>query len=310
MKKAIVHKGMAHADDFLAIAFALALGIISRSTPVFRRDPTEEELDDPDVLVMDVGGRHEPEKNNFDHHQRHPKEKVECAMSLLLQHFRPDVHDVLREGTEWFETAVDLDCRGPFALAERHGCDAQLVFGLAGAVHAPIVHSLEHFGDDDPLDEFTMELLFRVGDSHIEYATELTRVTKHVKERAGVVEVNGVKALMFVEDERSPVLSAVLAKHRREVQGSERIGFAVLKDDRGPGCTLYRFEDDPRINFAKLEGHEEVAFAHPGGFIAKTHVNDAVGALDLAKLCIVPPSLCKQLPTDGKVCELCGVVHL
>jgi len=63
----IVHPGIFHADDVFACAWLRHLGC---DAPVDRRVPTPEELEDPAVLVADIGGRHEPALMNFDHHQR------------------------------------------------------------------------------------------------------------------------------------------------------------------------------------------------------------------------------------------------
>jgi hypothetical protein len=63
---AVTHSGPAHRDDVLSVALALSL---EGNIPVYRRNPTPEELDSPNVLILDTGERHEPELNNFDHHQ-------------------------------------------------------------------------------------------------------------------------------------------------------------------------------------------------------------------------------------------------
>jgi len=71
----ITHTGLFHADDCMCIALA-ALQVLPTDRPmrVARRNPTEAELDDPTILVLDVGGRYEPKKLNYDHHQRGYKE--------------------------------------------------------------------------------------------------------------------------------------------------------------------------------------------------------------------------------------------
>ena len=64
IKTIVTHPGGAHKDDFLACSLLVA----RHGVPIFRRDPSEEELADPTIAVVDVGHFHEPEKNNFDHH--------------------------------------------------------------------------------------------------------------------------------------------------------------------------------------------------------------------------------------------------
>jgi uncharacterized UPF0160 family protein len=64
----IVHPGVFHADDALAVA--ILFFVVGRRLPVERRNPTDEELDDPEVIVVDVGGRFDVRTRCFDHHQR------------------------------------------------------------------------------------------------------------------------------------------------------------------------------------------------------------------------------------------------
>ena len=65
IKKIITHPGGAHKDEFLACCVLLA----SDSATILRQEATDEELNDPLVVVVDVGHRPEPHPNNFDHHQ-------------------------------------------------------------------------------------------------------------------------------------------------------------------------------------------------------------------------------------------------
>ena len=65
IEKIITHPGGAHKDEFLACAVLLA----EHDVPVFRQDPTEEDLLNPTTAVIDIGHRHQPDLHNFDHHQ-------------------------------------------------------------------------------------------------------------------------------------------------------------------------------------------------------------------------------------------------
>jgi len=63
----ITHNGPYHADDVLAVAF-LKYYAVKKIIWVERRQPTPEELDNPLVFVLDIGGIYNPSKKNFDHH--------------------------------------------------------------------------------------------------------------------------------------------------------------------------------------------------------------------------------------------------
>ena len=64
----ITHPGSAHFDEVTAISLILAVHDDTEFR-IERREPLPTELDDPDVWVVDIGDKHEPEKHNFDHHQ-------------------------------------------------------------------------------------------------------------------------------------------------------------------------------------------------------------------------------------------------
>lgn len=62
------HSGMFHPDDVFAVATLLSILESSPVTPRVSRTRDETQIDRADFAV-DVGGRSEPEKNRFDHHQ-------------------------------------------------------------------------------------------------------------------------------------------------------------------------------------------------------------------------------------------------
>jgi len=65
--KIIVHPGIFHPDEAFGVAELRLLGC---NAPVERKNPTQEELDDPMIIVLDVGGRFDVRTNCYDHHQR------------------------------------------------------------------------------------------------------------------------------------------------------------------------------------------------------------------------------------------------
>ena len=48
------HPGSAHKDEFLACCLLVAV----HGVPIVRREPIQADLDDPSVIVVDVGGEH------------------------------------------------------------------------------------------------------------------------------------------------------------------------------------------------------------------------------------------------------------
>lgn len=82
MKYILTHPGTRHADETLAIVHLWnQLGVI----PVrFSYTPTEDEFNDPEIIVLDIGRRYQPSLNNFDHH--HDPE-LPATNLLVLRHF-------------------------------------------------------------------------------------------------------------------------------------------------------------------------------------------------------------------------------
>ena len=50
----LTHPGGAHKDDLLAVCILAA----QHGAPIVRREPTSEELNDPEVAIVDIGGDH------------------------------------------------------------------------------------------------------------------------------------------------------------------------------------------------------------------------------------------------------------
>ena len=277
----IIHPGQAHNDDVLAAAFAQILQDDEDYLPLHRREPTEEELNNPNVLVLDVGMRHEPELSNYDHHQLPDDHDPECALSLLLKHRAPELHAALML-TAWYPSLIEIDSKGPFAWAAARGLDT-FPFGLVGAIDGPVKALFESMGPDDilgrPLQDssevWPLWLLAHIATNHVSYAQKLLSSFRLIEEIAEPVEVEGVAGVLF--DSTEVAAMQQWRDRTLEKEGLE-LAFSISRDDRGGGWSLYRFNDDPGIDFSKHiitlkpkpEYVEGVSFSHPGGFISKT----------------------------------------
>lgn len=110
----ITHPKKAHRDDFLSCCILMHI----LNVPLHRRLPSQEELDDPTCVVVDVGTRHEPELNNYDHHQLVGGQS-KCALTLILKSMR--VYTLAHQLWNWLEPTEILDTRGYKALAKWTG---------------------------------------------------------------------------------------------------------------------------------------------------------------------------------------------
>lgn len=296
MKKIITHAGKAHLDDLMAVALGYVkttypaapinaatppearinalketLKDVIAVVPFERRDPTPEELEDPDVLVVDVGGRHEPEKSNYDHHQ-FARGTRKSAMSILADDMAFDEGVSFREFLTavypWFETRVVVDACGPFQAAKESEMTWDAVAQFLG-----------------PCEELVLKL-FEAGNRTVvrllaEDILEKAEAFDAVGQAMKFHNVDGVNVFDFTP---APVwaVDAVSDANTRSAEG----GVAVFHDNRGDGLTLLRLKDDPRVDFTRVKDDPEVAFAHPGGFICKTKTKNPDEALRLIRAAV------------------------
>ena len=309
MKNIITHGGNAHLDDLMACAIALvdrawgslengrtttmgaALGDACEDVIIERRDPTEDELANTHILVLDVGGRYEPEKGNFDHHQL-PCGTKESAMSLYAAsiglpngnfdgtaEYVPDsaeypddsLASFLEDAYPWFRTRVALDACGPFSTAKENGVEWNTVEKFLGPCEDVILRMFENAEPEARVDVVKplAEMILRrhmawervvpaVKYDHPWWANEDCTIADFTKADPADVEACSDMFTKCVN------------------------GVAVFHDNRGEGLTLLRLRDDPRIDFTRVKNNPEVAFCHAGGFIVKTKSKD----LDMAWLLI------------------------
>lgn len=255
VKYIVTHPGQAHRDEFLAIAVAFS---IHGELTVCRREPSVNELDDPEVLVLDVGGRHEPELSNFDHHQRGRDEKPECALSLYCQSVGLAETLGLRK---WYAPTVQMDVQGPFATAKTLGLP-RFPFELSGPIEGQLMVAFEDATEIEP-GSLLAQVLYLIGMGMVSSAKEFAKKIVALAELVKVVEVKGVKALVF---ETTDTEGTQDLKEQKFPDAAVSLSW----DDRGAGWSLYRYNDHPSVDFSVLEGDASVLFAHKGGFIAKT----------------------------------------
>ena len=262
----ITHPGSAHKDDFLACSMLIA----EQGIPIFRRDPTENELNNPDIITVDVGLRHEPEKQNFDHHQFPREHPPTCALSLVLQHL--SLYEDAISFCPWMETAEWLDVKGPRKTAEWLNVDPHVVNQLSSPIDFSM---LRYFGEETELypGHPTWEIMRRIGWDLLNYLrtmrNQLDALDGHVQTwRVGALNVC---VLPRVEG-MAPDTAAALDMYVREL--NLEISATVYPDKRGDGYGLCRFNDDLRFDFTGVAGESDVHFVHKQGFIAKTSTTD------------------------------------
>ena len=147
----ITHPGGAHKDDVLAVSVLIA----KYSAPVFRREPTEQELADPTIAIVDIGNEHEPQKANFDHHHFPREHPPTCSLSLVLQHL--GLYEDALQFCEWLEPAEWLDSRGPNKTADWLGVPRKAISQLNSPIDVTLLRRFAKkttLEAGDPLYEF------------------------------------------------------------------------------------------------------------------------------------------------------------
>lgn len=260
MKLAVTHAGAAHADEFIALAILAASDRIDR---IERRDPTEQELNNPTVWVIDVGGRYQPASKNLDHHGVEGTEG-KCAFDLVLEHV--GLRGVAAAASPWLAFKSHLDCYGPYRTASEFGMSPESLYATISPIES---QALQAFAAVEEIQkgDFLWYLLRMVGLGLIEYWQAFDRDWRAVKEGATTFKVGG---LVFCDFRTcGDVMPAVTSQY---LESAGAAG-SVSVDNRGPGAenrvVLYRHADHPRVDFTRLDS-EEMHFVHHNGFLAKT----------------------------------------
>lgn len=271
MRYMVTHSGDVHTDDVLCMAFFLAM--YGEHKPVFRRNPTEAEMRDSDVMVMDIGGDYSPILNNYDHHQFGRSDPATCAISLFLQNKEP----LVLKHIKGFGFLDVIDSKGPLTAAQVYEISRENLFAMMSPLELGLKGVIK---EQTELDAPTARILASIGRVLISMAENKEENILRLS-HCPIVKIGDVE---------------VLVNHSDNVNGSEEfvavmeneIAATISYDNRGNGWALYRFSDNPHLDFSKLEGNPKISFAHKGGFIAKTKERiSEEEVLELIRLAVV-----------------------
>ena len=272
IKTIITHPGGAHKDDFLACSVLLSNHPVS----IFRRDPTEQELEDPEVAVVDIGHQHDPKLNNFDHHQLPRDHEPTCALSLVLQ--KLEIYEDTKEFCSWLETTEWFDCRGPHDTAEWLGVDREAMAKLNSPLDVTMFQAFAKQKEHHP-GEPVWEVMKMMGTDLVQYVTGLrgriNQVAK-IEEFWDLGQGEDMIKVAFVPRTEPEVeeASGGLAWRIKELGLEEEVVAMVYPDSRGVGYGMRRYDDNLALDFSQLSEQPDVHFTHNRGFIAKTSTTE------------------------------------
>ena len=269
IQRVLTHPGSAHKDDFLACCVLLHHFPVT----IERREPTEADLEDPSVAVVDVGGAHDPERSNFDHHHFPRDADPVCALSLVLQAF--GLYEDAREFCDWLEPAEWLDCRGPVDTAKWLNTDREVITKLVSPIDVTL---LRRFAASSELTEASpiWQVMRMVGEDLVAFIQGLRDRLAFIEAHAEFWDLgNGEQALFMPRTEPLPEeASAGLPRFVGREGRDEMVIALVYPDRRGEGYGLSRHRDDLRMDFTRIKEAEDVHFAHARGFVAKSSATD------------------------------------
>jgi Uncharacterised protein family (UPF0160) len=265
----VTHPGGSHKDDLLAVCVVASL----HNCPIVRRDPTPEELADPNVGVVDIGGMHDPALSNFDHHHFPREHPPTCALSLVLDHLGL-YQDALRF-CDWLETAEWFDSRGPKRTGEWLGVPRRAISQLNSPIDMTLLRRFAQKSRLEPTDPLYLYMRM-VGDDLLQYLRDARAQLDYIAQRVqrwSVPVDGGTAEVLFMprtEGEAADEPSAMMGSYIRANKLDTVIAAIVYPDRRGGGFGIGRYEDHPKLDFSRVEHEPDVHFAHKSGFMCKT----------------------------------------
>ena len=266
--KILTHPGSSHKDEFLACCVL----IYHHQVPVVRQEPTDDDVQNSRICVVDVGGEHDPERKNFDHHQFPRDHPPLCALSLVLQDL--NLYENARAFCDWLEPAEWLDSRGPIESANWMGIKPKVLNQLISPIDITL---LRRFAQSSELSEKDVlwQVMRMVGEDLVEYLQTLSERLLFLKQHIEWWTINigdhSFDVAFLPRTEPLPKDPSMALPRFISEQGKDDAVIAmVYPDSRGEGYGLSRHKDNKRMDFTALESEDDVHFAHARGFVAKS----------------------------------------
>ena len=258
----ITHPGSAHLDDFLSTCLVIyRAGDIEE---VHRREPTQEEINDPSIWKLDVGDKHEPDLNCYDHHQYAMND---CTLSLLLKEW--GLLDKALKVHTWLKIVIANDVKGSREVTRILNVSYTALERLDSYVERTV---LEIFQKKEKFKKGTalFSLMKIIGQKFFWQIDEYFTLREELEGKIEFLRIKNVPIVSCYKDIKfSRMLIRLLNEKKREVFQDEKGGIAIYPNNRPPGTiALSRYHDDKRIDFTRISKYEKVKFAHPQGFFA------------------------------------------
>ncbi|MHA1149103.1 MAG: MYG1 family protein [Promethearchaeota archaeon] len=257
-KKIITHHGNAHLDDFLSCC--LLLHKDPEIKKIERKDPTEEELEDETSWVLDIGGRLEPLKNNFDHHQENIRE---CTLSLLLKNW--NIWEKAIKVHSFLEIAVLIDSQGQYKTLKELNLPNYVSIIFSSFLEISL---LRLFSKKSVIHENSVlyKLMKYFGSEFFKEISDYEETIQLVDKFSEVKKLRDVPVIQYY-GKITNTMERLIKEKKKELFG--RGGIGIFPNNRPKGTiAVQRYDEDKRVDFTRLPKDKRIRFIHSSGFLA------------------------------------------
>ena len=248
VKIIITHPGIEHQDDFIACCLGLAA---NPEAVVYRRDPIQAELNNPNIWVIDIGGSFDPHRNNYDHHQMESTAK--CSVDLVLEGM--GLLEDARESWPWLEYVTMQDNCGIAGTAGSLGILPQKYLAIKGPIGQAVTRM---FQNEVPGIQTVMRSI----------GNDLLKQLSFRKHR--LLTLGARKNSMFqIKEYRVMDMRGFDSPgaYMFEAYGPHRPQLIIMDSMRGDGAVIKSEHGANGPNMAGLNDSTFVDFSHKAGFL-------------------------------------------
>lgn len=251
--KIVTHNSRAHLDDFLACCIL----VYQTRYDIERKSfPTDEDLLDPEIFVVDFGKQYNPILKNFDHHQITGGSV--CAFTQILEYY--NIRDY--KALPWIKFVEEYDHNGPVNAMKLVGG------GSMDMIFSPIQETLiKEFSNEKCIEGFSVlsKLMNAIGKTIFEeydnYYSTLNELSNSVK----VLEIEGFTVIDYTNCNINNDSSAIALKH---FENDHNIEIILNKNERGSAkLRMIRRSSNVNFNLAKEVKECNISFIHQSGFL-------------------------------------------
>ena len=275
----VTHHGTAHLDDFLSSCFLLALN--DSTFKIYRRDPTDEELQNKLIAVFDIGLQHNPDLSNFDHHQ-FDSSYGKCAFSLILEHY--NVYDTAKTSFPWLDYVEYFDVNGHFKLSSKIGIDPKDFLKLKSPVED---FCLKLFQQQNVIQQgdFLYDLMFKFGEYLFDYITKYNLRMKVLENNIKIFNLNDNEYLAYLPDsldyKNDPEFCLFAYLEKLSQEKNIIFPMVIVPNNRQKGIKMIRVNDNVKVDFNKYQNKENIFFCHKNGFLLVPINFDIMNLIDI-----------------------------